>query len=90
MPTTNERRYGLLRYGVSQRWFAGVCKPCSRPQRCASCVCFPKDGIPICGTIGACLPVAQCLIDEAELAGLSARERELAIKRAKNREAARR
>lgn len=32
----------------------------------------------------------QCLVDEAELAGLSAKERELAIKRAKNREAARR
>ncbi|KAI7843080.1 hypothetical protein COHA_003251 [Chlorella ohadii] len=32
----------------------------------------------------------ECLVDEAELAGLSAKERELAIKRAKNREAARR
>lgn len=32
----------------------------------------------------------QCMVDEAELAGLSAKERELAIKRAKNREAARR
>ncbi|PRW60569.1 Transcription factor AP-1 [Chlorella sorokiniana] len=32
----------------------------------------------------------ECLLDEAELEGLSAKERELAIKRARNREAARR
>lgn len=36
------------------------------------------------------MPADDELLDEAELAGLSAREREAAIKRAKNREAARR
>lgn len=61
-----------------------MCKsPCLLPQRSHPLTRHHRN-------LPAHSPVAQCLVDEAELTGLSARERELAIKRAKNREAARR